>query len=477
MPLWSGRIALAGALLAAAFGAFAAREALLARMAARGPGGAPPPALARPVAAGGVPRAELVRVALLDGVDRDTAGRLPHYGAACRRGVDLVVDVGFPTVSLPVQSVLWTGLTQQQSGIERVAERIDPPPGSLPAREPSSAAVSESHAFIAQSFGFARAWPAPDLAGAALAEWEAGRFEETALGAVRSDARLVFVHFLRADGAAHRRGRDSPEFAAAAASADRALGRLVAADQAAHGGRSLWIVLSDHGHRAAGGHGGEEPEVRLVRGCVAGGGLAAGAAPRGHLVHLVDLSRALADALGRAPHPASAGRPLYDALLAPEQPGATLPRPGRGRVAAAALLVAAALAASWIAARRSWRLPWWWVIAYLSIAAIESAPTLSNAVIYRPVGRDMAVAALPGLCALAVAAGWGVRTVGPLRVARMQLLLPAALAAACALLAWREPPLVPLWTALLSVSLVLLASGAGVVALACLASLVGRRAP
>jgi hypothetical protein len=423
-----------------------------------------------------------VRVALLDGVGRETTRQLPHHEALCQRGLDLTVDVGFPTVSLPVQSALWTGLTQQQSGIEFVQARIDPPPdGSLPAREPSSAAVAESHPFISQSFGFARAWPALDITPPALAGWKAGTFDSTALAMAGSDTRLVFVHVLGADTAGHRHGGASPEYRAAAAAADALLGKLLAVDAAAHGAESLWLVVSDHGHRDAGGHGGEEPEIRLVRACLAGPGLARVAAARGRLVHLVDIARALADSLGLSPHPASAGRPLFDALVAPERAGATLPRPGPVRFALAAFLVAAALVATWLAARRSWKLPWWWVVAYLSVVAIESAPTLSTPMIYRPLGQAIYVAALPGLCMLAIIAGVAVRTVGPLRVALVQLLLPAAISAACAVLCWREPPLMPMWTALLSVSLVLSFTGAAVVGLACLSSLVpsgcGRGSP
>ena len=471
-----GRAVLAGVLMAGALATFQARRWFIQSFFPRGPGGAEVPALAPPrgnAASTGLAPAELVRMVLLDGVDRATARRLPSYDMMCKLGLDLVVDVGFPTVSLPVQSVLWTGLTQQQSGIEFVQARIDPPPaGSLPAREPSSAVIAESHPFISQSFGFARAWPALDIAPAALAGWKAVSFASTALWMVGSSTRLVFVHLLGPDSAGHKYGRASPQFEAAVAAADGVLGDLVAVDTALHGPRTRWIILADHGHRARGGHGGEEREIRLVRACIAGAGVESATQPREHLVHLVDLSRALADSLGLAPHPDSAGRPIYGALAAPEQPGATLPRPGAGRYIAAALLLAAALAVSWLVARRSWKLPWWWVLAYLSVVAIESMPTLSTPMIYKPLGQAIYVAALPGLCLLAMLAALALRSGAAWRVALTELLVPAAACAACAILCWREPPLMPLWTAHLSMCLVLLFSGAVVVGLACLASLV-----
>jgi len=474
-------VALAAFLLAGAYAAYEGRKQLIQHFFARGPGGAPAPALARDPGLGaaqssagrGLARAALVRVALLDGVDRMTARRLPHYDSLCRRGLDLTVDVGFPTVSLPVQSVLWTGLTQQQSGIEFVQARVDPPPeGSLPAAEPSSAAVAESHPFISQSFGFARAWPPLDIAGQALVEWKGALFEPVAHGLAASETRLVFIHLLGPDTAGHRHGRDSSAFAAAAERADAMLGRLLAIDRAAHGENSRWLVLADHGHRAAGGHGGEEDDVRLVRACLAGAGLAYVAAPAGQLIHLVDLSRALADALGQAPHPAAAGRPLYDALTAPAEAGASLPRPGPLRLALAALVVAAALTVTWLWTRRSSKLPWWWVVAFLSVVAIESAPSLSTPMIYRPLGSAIGVAALPGLALLALLTYVAMRARDPVRAAVTQLLVPAGLCLGAAILCWREPPLMPMWTALFSTFLVLLFTGAAVVALACLASLV-----
>ena len=476
------RLLLAVSLIAAAYALYLYRKDFVASFFPRGPGGdhgrldrlALPPEPAR--ASARLSEAKLVRVALLDGVDKETAAALPSYRALCERGLALTVDVGFPTVSLPVQSALWTGLSQQQSGIEFVQARIDPPPdGSMPAHEPSSAAVSESHMFIAQSFGFARAWPRLDTKGEELSAWKAHGFGLVAQHLVASDTRLVFVHMLSPDSVGHKKGRDSPEFGAAAAGADQLLGRLIALDQAVHGDASRWIVLADHGHRSAGGHGGEERTIRLVRACIAGGGGLERIAsfPSRHLIHLVDLSRAIADSLGQAPHRGSFGRPMWAALSVAEQPGLSLPRPGALRWAIAALLLTLAGIATWFAARRrAWRLPWWWVLAYVAVVTVETVPSLSTPMIYKPLGKDIYMAALPGLLLLAITAGAAVRRTSPWRVAAAQLLVPAAVTAAGLALCWRTPPLMPLWTAHTSVFIVLLFTGALVVALAVLVSLI-----
>src|SRR5262249_51620630 len=52
----------------------------------------------------GLAPAPHVRVVLIDGLSADTAATLPAWSALCQRGVTLTIDVGFPTISLPVES-------------------------------------------------------------------------------------------------------------------------------------------------------------------------------------------------------------------------------------------------------------------------------------------------------------------------------------------------------------------------------------
>jgi hypothetical protein len=440
---------------------------------------AAPPALDRPaddglVGAGLEPVAR-VRVILLDGVGLDTAHTLPAYERLCARGHDLVVDVGFPTVSLPVQHVLWTGLTQQQSGILYRPALLEPPPlDGIPAQIAGSVAIAEYHPYIVHSLGFTRALP-PDPAGEPEGWREAG-FLAAARDAVAGPAPLVFVHVLRVDTAGHRHGGASEAYGQAAVEADRMLDELVATA----GDEVRWFLLSDHGHRPGGGHAGAEPSIRRVRACIAGALEPPAPVEPGHYLHLVDVSRAIADSVGAVLPEASAGRPLYEALAAPVQPEATIPAPGAGRWIAALLLLVGALALTAWAARGSWLLsPWWWPVAYAAVLLIEGAPTLSNPMIYKPLGRTMYVAALPGLCVLAVTAALALRQHRAWRVAVGALALPAAAATAALVLCGGthvlfgvagDPPLMPRWTAHTSLFAVMLLTGALVVALAVLAS-------
>ncbi|HTM20671.1 MAG TPA: hypothetical protein VL172_09195, partial [Kofleriaceae bacterium] len=282
------------------------------------------------------------------------------------------------------------------------------------------------------------------------------------------------------DSVAHKAGRTSAQFRAAATWADHLLGELRAADRDAHpAGGTRWFVLADHGHRAGGGHGDAEPAIRQVRACIEGGITPGAFEPAGYL-HLVDLSRALADSLGVALPAEAAGRPVPAALAAPVDRAATLPRAGALRWTVALALLLLAAAAAGVAARgRMGALPWWWPLAYLSLIWIELPPSLTTHMVYKPRGEIIWTAALPGLCLLALAAPLALRRLGAARALIALLALPAALALAGLVLTGGatlglrgEPPLLPLWSGRTSVFLVLAATGALVAGLAVLASAV-----
>jgi hypothetical protein len=470
---------LALALLGLALGAAVARRHFIRSWFRDAPPG-PAPVLAQPgvAEAGGLSPVGQVRVMLLDGLDATTGRTLRALNGLCDAGLDLTVDVGFPTVSLPVQSVLWTGLTQQQSGLlYRIAPLPTPPPEAVTRLVPGSVAVSEDQPFIARSFGFRVEGPP---AGAAKAGWLADGFGKAAVQAAAGPARLVFVHALRIDKGGHLEGTDWEGYRLAALTADRVLGQVLRAAPPNQDRR--WLVLSDHGHRPQGGHGGAEPEVRRVRACLAGGGLAVDTRVRGQNVHLVDLARALRDSLGVPPARGSVGRQLAFAMAHPD-PDATVPSAGRSRTAAAALLVLGALALG-LSRRLEWprlrQLPLWLPVSYVTLLFYRGLPTLSNPVIYPPLGLDILFVGAPGLVWLAVVLGACLlrepRQLPDL--CRSQLALPAGAAAAClaacdgfpALFSTGAPPplLLPLWNSHGSILLSWLSAAAVLTALAAL---------
>ena len=419
----------------------------------------------------GLPAVPRVRVVLIDGLSADTARGLPTWSALCRRGVDLTVDVGFPTVSLPVEAELWTGLTQQQSGIVFRSDRPIVPPlaNSIPAQLPDSRAIAENHGFIVRSLGFHQV------------ESDDPAWQQHAHDAVAGSAKLVFVHILRVDTAGHRHGAASPAYKLAAGEADAILASLVDAAPDAR-----WFVLADHGHLPGGGHGGEERRVRQVSGCIVGPGIAPA---KGQLVHMIDVARAVADSTGTKLPKASHARPLAVALAVPLGPDQAVPPTALGPGAAAIFaLVAFALLGSW-GVRRWWLAPWWFALACASLVLVRGLPTLSMPMVFAPAGRAMYLTWLPALALAAVTTwlGLGKTTLARVVVAQLALPIGALVAALIVTGGWRVvlgqdvAPVVPRFTAWLSPLVLIAAHGMAAVALAVLGRLArsafGRSSP
>lgn len=428
--------------------------------------------------------APFVRVVLIDGVNLDDALAMPAWSALCARGLDLRVDVGFPTVSLPVQVALWTGLTQQQTGVLfHSGYPLADPLGArgIPAqvaRAGGSVAVAEAFPYIIQSLGFGEAQPPLGDGKQGPEGWDVA-WIEAARAAVAGPARLAFVHVLRVDTAGHKKGRGSPAWAEAVRTADELLGQLVAAGDAAHPD-ARWFVLADHGHVAAGGHGGHAPAIRRVRACIAGPGIATGtgAGP----IALVDLSRAIADSTGASLPAASRGRPLGAALAAPLAGDELVPGPSAGRwwVAALILLAAAGVTAWALGARAALWAPWWWPLALLLAVVSLGAPTLSASFVYAPRGDKIADAVRLATYAAALwtaaAVHWAGRPAWRVVVATVAIPL-ACLAAALVLcgglaVVWGDTaaPITARWTAWASVTWLIVVRALWAVGLALLAT-------
>ena len=479
-------LALAVVLTASTVGIYQFRRAYIRAWFVDGSANVSPPTLTRGTGTP-LPVVDRVRVILLDGIGTSTARQLPRYSAFCAQGLDLIADVGFPTVSLPVQHVLWTGLTQQQSGVQYRLKALNPPARGIPSAVTSSVAISEAYVAleelglgpgtagpyhkIVHSFGFARAFPS--TVNSTATSWRTETFLEQATQAVVGKTRLVFIHILRADTAGHRAGRTSAAYQRAAQWADDLLGQLRVADAQANVRSARWFVLSDHGHLANGGHGGAERSIRTVRACITGLLPPTLTAPVNRYVHLIDISRAIANSLGVSLDDRAVGRPLAAALSVPASTAATLPTPSLARWLLAVLALALAMViTSKAAAGRTLLLPWWFAVSYISVILIEGAPTLSMPMVYRPLGRTMYLAALPGLALLAIQCSLALRRTPALRVVCTLAVIPTFVtAAAIALsagihpLGGNGPPLIPSATAHASLLLAVLQAASAVLAI------------
>ena len=420
-----------------------------------------------------------VRVLLVDGLSAAVAAQLPAHRQLCVEGLRLTVDVGFPTVSLPVQHVLWTGAWQLDSGvtfaIARLTRRLLPSLPELVARRSGQAvAIAESHRQVVASFPFTRV-VAPPEGGAPMSP---PALERAAIDEARSGAALVLVHTLAVDEAGHYHGSLSSRYLEAARRSDELLARLMAAR------RPDWtlLVLADHGHLGRGGHGDVEAEVRFPMACLAGPGIPAG---RSLSLGLPDLTAVLAERLGVAAPGACAGHGL-EALLEGAEP-ARPPGPRRGsQRLLLGLLPLAVLAAVLLSFRRRLTrrglvllLPWGPAIAALLLLSL-GPPSLSRAFVYPAVSPWLLwVGAAGGLLLalqLATARRLGVAPSAALGALAAGLLAPTL--AAVSLGGWPllHPPLVPFWSAWAACLLEVSAVGLAVLAVAVSASAsAGRR--
>jgi len=208
-------------------------------------------------------------VMLIDGLDFDVARALPAFASLRRQGVLRPLRAAFPTYTSPALVSMVTGLSPRESGIRLNGGLEHGPQGT------DRVTTEAGLAGVAVEL-WAREWTpfVPLLAPPPSAAIHLGRVDFLAHTIAerlpdaarpppidgRSPARaLTFVYVGEVDEVAHHRGTRSPEYRDAVALAGALVERYAATldfDQ------DTLIVLSDHGHRPEGGHGGMEPEAQ-----------------------------------------------------------------------------------------------------------------------------------------------------------------------------------------------------------------------
>jgi hypothetical protein len=220
----------------------------------------PSPAVLAAVApVGEVARATVARravVVLVDGADEVSFERAMRDGTLGPVAWWRPIDTGTPSLSRPGYHVLFTGASQDVAGIRNNAHSG---PARLDTLMDRVRGAGGKVAWALESVDWMNA-----LAGRPDEVYLRGEdaLDVTRVAALSRDHALVVVHWTRSDGAGHAHGAASPvyqrvvreSFARASALHARLAGEQVA-----------FFVGSDHGHAAAGGHGGPEPEVTHVR--------------------------------------------------------------------------------------------------------------------------------------------------------------------------------------------------------------------
>lgn len=281
----------------------------------RVPTGPPParnPAVdARPIAAPArtplppIPRAEPVRhavVIVLDGLGFEQGMDSPPLAAIAATGASRMIRAEFPTFTYPGLTSMMTGRPPLYSGVRINGPRPKLPWDSLPKRAAAAGYAVRYDPELFQSF-----------ASLLLLPDAASRMDSAGgLPATTAPHTLDLLYEGRIDRAAHHHGTLSAEYRdVVALAAERTSAIWRSLDPA----QDLLLVVSEHGHRESGGHGGAEPEAARALLIAAGKGVPA--APRLRAGWMRDLSPTIAALLGADAPKDSLGLAMRDVLGLP----------------------------------------------------------------------------------------------------------------------------------------------------------------
>ena len=309
--------------------------------------------------------ARRVVLIIVDGLRWDASRRMASLDRLRGVGVDGFARSHYPSWSRPNYVSILTGVPPQASGVRtnrhytpvsldtlmdragaagvRSASASDNSPLPalfLRAMDPARAAELDGLDIDAMDDPESDAWrdsvamevrsPFDD---SRYAPW-AGGVVEAARAELADGAELQVVLIGVVDDAGHAHGADSEEYAAAVAAADRMVARILGAIDLS---TTAVLVVADHGHTDAGGHGGVEPEVMTVPLVAAGAGIRVGATPQD--ARLVDLAPTVAALLAMPAPGHGLGRTLTELLTLDEAAAAARARADDDRLAVTAKVV------------------------------------------------------------------------------------------------------------------------------------------
>lgn len=306
------------------------------------------------------PPARSAIVLLIDGLREDEARRLPSLGALADEGVSGVVQLEPPTLSTPYYHALLTGVTPAASGVR--SNRFHGP------------ARFDTIADRFRAAGAPVTWISEEIDWLPRLDRAAGdvvHARTDALGAPLDRAledlvaaprpALVFVHVVAVDESAHDHGVEHPTHRRALEIAGGVTARV---STAARRAGALLVVVSDHGHVTAGGHGGAEPEVARAPFVVRAPGLAPGRAERA--LNVAEIAPAIAALAGVAPPRSAIAPPPNELAPGPHRIDRAF---ARSRAAASAL---AGVQAE-LGGRRTVALTLWAMLAIAALGATKRA--------------------------------------------------------------------------------------------------------
>ncbi|MDP3629594.1 MAG: alkaline phosphatase family protein [Actinomycetota bacterium] len=230
------------------------------------------PALDTPIPGATSRRTVLV---VIDGLTDATSRTMPSIEALRKRGNDVALTVPQPSLSYPTWTTILTGATPQISGVTTNWYEKRVPLETLM----DVAAVSGRSVVVASPKDIETLYSASKVASTAYTDWVEGDYvtdtivDDALSLAGEKKADFVFALFPDVDEAGHSFGQASEQYAATAAQVDADLARLI---DGLDDGNTVFVVLPDHGHVPAGGHGGWEDPVTHTFAAFAGPGVKPG---------------------------------------------------------------------------------------------------------------------------------------------------------------------------------------------------------
>lgn len=250
------------------------------------------------------PAPRLVLV-IVDGLREDAAREMGTLNTLQGFGSDYALVTPQPSLSYPNWTAILTGAPHDVTGVTTnwYERRVEVPTLLDDALEAGRRTVVVGPEDLQVLYDVERA------DGVQLREWPEGGYltgtlvDDTLRLAEAHDPEFALLHLPDIDEAGHDFGGTSPEYAEVVRKVDVDLSRLVAGMSDA---RTAFVIVGDHGHIDAGGHGGWEPDAVRVRAVFAGSGVMLGSGE----ASLIDVAPTVAALMGMAPPAYSKGRVL-----------------------------------------------------------------------------------------------------------------------------------------------------------------------
>lgn len=267
----------------------------------------------------GAPHSEGVTILLVDGLRLDASRRMETLNALRARGADIEGTVGTPSFSRPGRATIAVGAYPSIHGVTTNRQKRMVPLDNILRRAGAMGGrcrVAGSKIWSGlfgqdiEACGVYRAGEGKEGPGAFTRQVGDVRASQEAGIAfiLQEPAMLRIADVISTDFAAHEYGGTSPQYLAEVQRIDARLADLVSRLDLS---KETLIVTADHGHRDAGGHGGEEPEVLAIPIVMAGAGIRPGTSAK---AGQADIAPTVAALLGAALPAASSGRPIESVL-------------------------------------------------------------------------------------------------------------------------------------------------------------------